>query len=99
MEEGGLSFLWILCWFYPVILVLTKKTLCLCAEAVVVRGASEGTGKAEIAQGNPCQNLELLGSLTVLPRLLQNYLPKLCVFTFLGGSKWDRCSLWWSEGV
>lgn len=30
-----------LCWFYPVILVLTKKTLCMCAEIVLVRDASQ----------------------------------------------------------
>lgn len=48
-------------WFLPVILVLTKKPLCTCAEVVLARGASESTGKAEIAQGNLCQNLGIIG--------------------------------------
>lgn len=64
-------------WFLPVILVLTKKPLCTCAEVVLARGASESTGKAEIAQGNLCQNLVLLGSLRDVSRLLTS---ELCVY-------------------
>lgn len=70
-------------WFLPVILVLTQKPLCTCAEVVLVRGASESTGKAEIAQGNLCENLVLLGSLRDVSRVLQNYVS---MFKFLGGN-------------
>lgn len=75
-KEAGCPFCGFSMLVFPSNFILTKKALCMCAEVVSVRGASESPGKAEIAQGNLCQNLVLLRSFRDLSRLLTS---ELCV--------------------